>query len=89
MAGTYEVKLKIKADLSVEDDELLLFEVVGEAGERTVYKEMITKDDFDIYGQCEKSMIYEIWSIPKVSYAISVITGIHVEIEEISWRRLS
>ncbi len=86
--GTYEVKLE--ALLLSKGSEGLIgkIEILGEAGETVIYQEDILSDCFDDSGLCERTIVYQTRSIPKVSFAISVSDQASIEINEISWQRV-
>lgn len=89
-SGTYEVCFTLSSfSTSLDIDEVIKLEVLGEAGERTLFQQIITPQDFDSKGYCKSSIIYTIGGTPKVSYAISVASNTTVTINEISWQRIS
>ena len=74
--------------LEHKDDTICTLYVMADAGERVILEKSITFDDFDDTGKCEKELIYEIVSTPKMEYRILVKDGYEVFVKEITWQKL-
>ena len=88
LSGQYQIHFSL-SDLSAnEKGDVILLEVIGEEGERTIYQEVLTTDHFDADGHCEYTMTYQTNSTPQVSFAISAMEGVSVAVDDISWWRI-
>ena len=88
--GTYQVRLVfsgLEVD-RVEGDVIGSIEVLGESGDRAVLKSDLLLSDF-VDGRCERILAYHTDDIPLVSFAIDIKDGVHLNVEEISWWRVS
>ena len=87
--GTYEVEFKLSGVESSTDDVIGYLEVLGESNEIVIKKEELLLSDFDDSGIASRKIVYSVGETPKVSYAISVLAGVKVRIDEIAWRCIS
>ena len=86
--GQYQAKFSFSELTSNTEGDVALLEVLGERGERTLVQETLTNEDFDVDGNCEYVLTYQIQSTPGASYAITAKEGVSVVVDGISWRRL-
>lgn len=87
-SGVYQVIYTLSRFSTNRDDKGVLFQVLGEGGDRILIQEMLTEPYFDDEGRCERILPYRIKYSPLVSYEISVPEGVSVTVEDISWQRI-
>ena len=88
-SGSYEVCFDLTMAPDIRVGGTVILEVIGEAGEKTIVREILKDQDFDKDGRCSYSIVYQISDTPKVSYAISVLEGVSITVNNISWQRIS
>ena len=87
-SGVYQVIYTLSRFSTNREDKGVLFQVLGEGGDRILIQEMLTEPYFDDEGRCERILPYRIKYSPLVSYEISVPEGVSVTVEDISWQRI-
>ncbi len=85
--GRYEVTFSFSGLSTSKEGDVILLEVLGEHGEKTVLQEMLTTDDFDSEGKCEYTLTYQTNPSPGVSYAITPMKDVRITVDDISWKR--
>ena len=89
-SARYKVSISMELKSCGEDDLVCVVEVLGEAGETIICQEELSQSDFDSDGKCMKTIDYSlIYSMPKVSYGITVQDGVTMIVDDISWQRVS
>ena len=86
-AGEYKVCFNLSELKSESNSDVVLLEIIGEAGERKIWQQMLVPADFDENGQCEYTISYKIGDTPKVTYALTAMDGVSVKIDNITWWR--
>ena len=86
--GNYQVRFAFSGLTTATEGDVVLLEVIGEHGERTLVQEALSTDDFDSDGCCTYILHYQIRPTPGVSYAVSALEGVSVNIDDISWQRI-
>ena len=64
------------------------FEVIGEAGDRVLYQDWLSEEDFDSQGRCVRRLDCQIGSVPRVFFALETAENVALNVEEITWRRI-
>ena len=86
--GEYQVVFSL-SDLSLNTEgEAVLLEVLGEHGEQSLFQKALTTNDFDAEGYCTCILSYQINPMPGVSYAVTAMEGVSVNVDRISWQRV-